>query len=621
MNFILATAGHVDHGKSALVKALTGIDPDRLPEEKARGITIDLGFAHLDLDGHTVGLVDVPGHEDFVKNMVAGVGSVDLALLVVAADDGWMPQTEEHLQILTYLGITRGLVALTKIDLASNEELVRTSVREKLQNTPFAEAPIVSTSVITGRGVDELKATLGKILSQTPPPLNIAKPRLSVDRVFTLLGVGVVVTGTLTGGEFRRGQAVSLQPGSRRARIRGIHSYNRSVDVSQPGTRTALNLSDIAADEVRRGDVITAGSVASDSKTWDVVLERSARATGRGIKDGALVRIHFGSANAAARAVFLDAKILPAGERALAQVRFDEDVFAFTGDRFIVRDSTEQNTLAGGIVLSAEADRRHFHTAERRRFLQARADSPNDPAAFIASQLARDGFADRKALLVNSRFSNAAIAEAVRRLVEKNAAVVSNDLTFDANWWGSLRERAIAHIEASHKQRPNQPGVPVNEVRAAADCAADVFDTLLADLCRSGFVQNGTMISRRSHRLELPPTLQRTAEKVRAALNVKPLDPPSLKEIAPDDPSQQVVRFLIQTGEVIELNKEVVILAQGFERARDEARRIISERGPTTAGELRQALGTSRRVIIPLLEYMDKRGITLREGDKRSLIP
>lgn len=614
-NYILATAGHVDHGKSSLVKALTGTDPDRLPEEKSRGITIDLGFAHLELEGgYNLGLVDVPGHEDFVKNMVAGVGSVDLALLVVAADDGWMPQTEEHLQILTYLGVTRGVIALTKIDLAQDEEKVRASIRDKLQNSPFADAPIVATSMMTGRGIEELKSTLLTLLSKTPAQENIGKPRLSIDRVFTLLGVGVVVTGTLSGGELRKSQAVALQPGSRRARIRGIHSYNRAVDASSPGTRTALNLSDIGAAQVQRGDVITADTTSIDSQTWDVLLERSARATGPAIKAETSVRVHFGSANALARIVFLDAKNLAPGQRALAQLRFEENVFAWEGDRFIVRDASEQHTLCGGIILSVDADRRHFHTPERQLFLETRAAAPNDTRVFVASHLERFGYAGRKSLLKNSRFSDAAISNAL------GSAISAGDLVADAKWWSALRERAIACIDAAHREHPNQPGVGLNDVRAAVDCPTNVFDALLADLCRSGFAQNGTTISRQSHRLELPPALQKPADKIRAALNAKPFDPPSVKEIAPDAASQQALRFLLQTGEATEISKELVLLTATYSRAVELIRASLS-RAPATASELRQALNTSRRVIIPLLEHLDKVGVTRREGDKRSLIP
>src|SRR5438552_3323848 len=365
--FIVATAGHVDHGKSALVKALTGTDPDRLPEEKARGITIDLGFAHLELPSAAhrasatlhLGIVDVPGHEDFVKNMVAGVGSVDLALFVVAADDGWMPQTEEHLQILTSLGVGRAVVALTKIDLAENEALVQAQLRDKLADSPFAQAPIVPTSVVSGRGLEELKVTLAQVLSDTPPPRDIGKPRLPVDRVFTLRGIGTVVTGTLTGGGLRRGQAVVIHPSGKTARIRTLKNHNRDVEVCGPGMRTALNLPDVedsaSAAGVQRGDVITLPETGAPSPAMDVLLEKSARLTGgktggaRPLRDGSLVRIHVGSANVPARVFFLETGQLCAGGSALAELRFKFPVFAFASDRFIVRDWSEQATLAGGI--------------------------------------------------------------------------------------------------------------------------------------------------------------------------------------------------------------------------------------------------------------------------------
>jgi len=302
-HFIVATAGHVDHGKSALIKALTGTDPDRLPEEKARGITIDLGFAHLELPSPTssssihVGIVDVPGHEDFVKNMVAGVGSVDLALLVVAADDGWMPQTEEHLQILTYAGVRRAVVSLTKADLAEDEAATVAEVLQRLKGSAFAEAPIVPTSVLTGRGLDALKATLAKELSEASLSRDIGKPRLAVDRVFTLPGTGTVVTGTLAGGTLQSGQPVVIQPGGHHARIRRIQSHGHDVDASGPSTRTALNLADVnAAEGIGRGDVITLADLGGSSDCLDVLLEISPRAS-RSLKDGVRVRVHYGSAN------------------------------------------------------------------------------------------------------------------------------------------------------------------------------------------------------------------------------------------------------------------------------------------------------------------------------------
>ena len=373
-HFILATAGHVDHGKSFLVKALTGLDPDRLPEEKARGMTIDLGFAHLELPdpnrpsaSFLLGIVDVPGHEDFVKNMVAGVGSVDLALLVVAADDGWMPQTEEHLQILTHLGVARAVVALTKVDLAQDECRVTAGIRDKLRGTPFADAPIVPTSVISGRGLDELKAILTQLLVDAPRPRDFGKPRLPVDRVFKLPGIGTVVTGTLTGGILRRGQTVAVQPSGKTTRIRNIQSHNHDVDASGPGMRTALNLPELKAAEIHRGDVITLPELGGPSETLDVYVEISPR-TNHALKNDARVRIHHGSGNVAGRVAFGEGKELAVGGCAPAQLQLEVPTFIFAGDRCILRDWAEQRTLAGAIVLDPDASRKGFETKRAGHF-------------------------------------------------------------------------------------------------------------------------------------------------------------------------------------------------------------------------------------------------------------
>ncbi|HSV16700.1 MAG TPA: selenocysteine-specific translation elongation factor, partial [Tepidisphaeraceae bacterium] len=368
--YILATAGHVDHGKSALVLALTGIDPDRLPEEKARGITIELGFAELRLPSppdvapaveYQVGVVDVPGHEDFVKNMVAGVGSIDAAMLVVAADDGWMPQTEEHLQILTYLGVSHGVIALSKIDLAVDEQRAIDAVRQKLRGSPLADAPIIPTSVPAKRGLTELKSALAEVLARTPPQRDLGKPRLSIDRAFSLKGVGTVVTGTLAGGQLRRGQQVIVQPTGVATRIRGMQSHNREIELALPGSRVALHLADVhpsdgramrAPSTVGRGDVVSVAELGAPSRTIDVLLERSSRqATARTLKNGTLVQIHHGTSATPARVRLLGATQLEPGNRGIARLALQSPLLALTGDRFVVRDWPEQHTLAGGIVL------------------------------------------------------------------------------------------------------------------------------------------------------------------------------------------------------------------------------------------------------------------------------
>ena len=628
-HFIVATAGHVDHGKSALVKALTGTDPDRLPEEKARGITIDLGFAQLEIPASApgassllLGIVDVPGHEDFVKNMVAGVGSIDLALFVVAADDGWMPQTEEHLQILTYLGVNRAVVALTKIDLIQDERRAAAAIHEKLRDTPFADAPIISTSVVTGRGLGHLKAALAQVLADTPSALDIGKPRLPVDRVFILRGIGTVVTGTLTGGTLRRGQIVAIQPSGKAARIRNIQSHNRDVELAVPGTRTALNLPDTAAsDDVHRGDVVTLAEFGGPSEILDVLLKVSPRAN-RSLRGGAQVRVHHGSANVCAKVVFFIDKELASGEQALAQLRLESSVFVFAGDRFVLRDSSGQMTLAGGVVLDPNPSRKLFRSEERLSYLRRLAESPGDAVTFVASQIGRDHAFNRSQLLLKSKFSAADISSAVSRLAAEGHLVIAGDFAVSATKWLLLRQRTADAIEAWHRTHPEQAGLSLSDLRANLEAdlpISELFEPLVADLCRSEFVQVGNTIRRVTHRPALPPLLQAAAAKLRAALAANPFVPPSRKELAPDSVSQQALRFLIKTGEIVEISAEVVLAAESLKRMTELIRQYIQDNGPATVSQLRQELACSRRVIVPLLERLDRDGVTLRNGDTRKL--
>ena len=628
-HFIVATAGHVDHGKSALIKALTGTDPDRLPEEKARGITIDLGFAHLELPSPVppparflLGIVDVPGHEDFVTNMVAGVGAIDLALLIVAADDGWMPQTEEHLQILTYFGVTRAVVALTKADLALDEGAVVAAIRERLRDSPFAEAPIVPTSVVTGRGVDDLKQTLAHVLAGTPAPRDIGKPRLPVDRVFTLSGIGTVVTGTLSGGALRRGQSVTLQPSGKATRIRRIQSHALDVESSGPGTRTALNLADVdAIDDVHRGDVVTLPELGGPSEFLDVLLEISPRAT-RSIKDGVRVRAHHGSGNVAAHVALPTGKELAAGARGLAQLRLEAPAFVFAGDRFTVRDWSEQRTLAGAIVLDPDASRKAFRSAARQQWLGRVAEGIGDVRRLAAAYVARSGAARRQELLLKSHFSAAEIDDAVAGLASEGVLITVGDFVCEAATWQALSRQATDAIDAAQRAHPEHLGVSLADLRASLQTAMpfdEMFEPLVESLGREGFARAGALIRRASHKPALPQPLQAAGARIGEVLAGKLLDPPSRKELAPDPLSQRALRFLIDTGEVVEINADLVMAAAAVGRATELVRAFIRDHGPATVSDLRQALSSSRRVVVPLLEYLDRTFVTLRQGDKRAL--
>ena len=630
-HFVIATAGHVDHGKSALVTALTGTDPDRLPEEKARKITIELGFAELNLtapNGQTIhaSIIDVPGHEDFVRNMIAGVGSIDLALFVVAADDGWMPQTEEHLQILNYLRVQRGVIALTKSDLGGID-VVAERIQEKLRDTPFARVPIVPTSIRTGEGIENLEDTLATELTRANPQADFGKPRLFIDRAFTLRGIGAVVTGTLSGGSIRRSQDVVVQSKNAAARVRSIQNHGRDVEIAQPGTRTAINLPDLSIGEhgIQRGDVVTIHSLGSPQVTIDVLLERSSRLkrnspAARPIRNSSSVQVHFGTGRIAAKITLLDEPALGAGQNAIARLRLDSPIVAFVGDRFVVRDSSEQNTIAGGTVLDPDADQTTFRSNAQIQFLRERATAPHDIDVCVRSEIALREFVPRKALLNKSPFSDDEISEALARLECAGEIVLCGEIVTDRNAWQQLREQAASLIDEAHKGNPERAGVDLNELRSALHVQeSNVFEALIADLCVKDFVRKGPAIARTSHRPLLPAELQAVERKIREALSGRPFDPPPRREIETDRHAQQVLRFLTETGDLSEIGPDVVLLRENFEHMKREVADFIARNGPATVSELRKALESSRRIMVPFLEKLDRDGVTRRMGDKRWL--
>jgi selenocysteine-specific elongation factor len=632
-HFILATAGHVDHGKSALVKALTGTDPDRLPEEKARGITIELGFAQLILNPPNeqrlcIGIVDVPGHEDFVRNMIAGVGSVDLALLVVAADDGWMPQTEEHLQILNYLGVKRAVIALTKSDLGKIDN-VATEIRNRLGSTAFANSPLIPTSTRPNQGIEELKRALCVEFSDIQPQRNIAKPRLFVDRAFTLRGIGTVVTGTLTGGMLRRGQSVVAQRLNLSARIRSIQNHGCDRQFAEPGMRTAINLPDAAIGPtgaaIKRGDVVTIANLGSPTATLDVLLARlprqnSSSPAARPLKNGAAVYVHHGTTRVPAKVELLEDGTLAGGDEAIAQLRLKSPLFAFLGDRFVIRDPSEQFTIGGGVVLDPRGDRKDFRDPAQRALLTARARAAHDVNVCAQSELTRYGFTQSKTLLPQSNFSAEEIATALIFLEEQGTIVLHGEIAADAEQWRALFRRARTSIDDAHQRHPEQRGLELVELRAQLhDQSSDVFEALVFDLCANGFVRERSTIARRSHRATLPAQIQPAAQRIRAALAAKPFDPPGREEMAKDQNLRQALRFLIEQGEVIEVTSDIVLLREASEDMCTAVVAFISQSGPASTSSLRQHLGTSRRIVIPFLEYLDRSGVTRRTGDTRQL--
>ena len=606
-HFIIATAGHVDHGKSALVKALTGTDPDRLPEEKARKITIDLGFAELNVAGPSggkihAGIIDVPGHEDFVRNMIAGVGSIDFALFAVAADDGWMPQTEEHLQILSYLGVQSAMIALTKSDLGDIDAMAA-QIREQLHESPFASAQIIPTSTRTGEGIENLKNALAAELGKMAPQRDFGKPRLFIDRVFTLRGIGTVVTGTLTGGKLRRGQSVVVEPGHLETRIRSIQNHGSELECAEPGMRTAINLPDVAIDHIRRGNVITSVDLGPASSAVSVRLEISSRIRrARRLKNGTSVYLHHGTSRVAA-------KVLHLQNTDTAQVRLASPIFAFLGDRFVLRDGSERHTIAGGVILGPRGDGDCLLSV-----------SVVGVEACAEAEIVDREFVQKRAVLTKSHFGAKEIAEAIRRLESRSAIVVHGEIAASAEAWRRLRRAAMAMIDDAHNRHPERVGLDLNKIRAALrDCPAEVFDALVVELCIDEFVRRGPTIARATHQPALPAELAFAEARVREVLSQKPFDPPARKEIAQDGKGEQVIRFLIEAGELIEIDSNIVLLRDSFEQMKTAVVNFLSKNGPATVSELRQAMASSRRIIVPFLEGLDRESVTRRVGDKRRL--
>ena len=631
-NFILATAGHIDHGKSTLIEALSGINPDRLPEEQKRGMTIDLGFAHLNIKDtenqdeiFSLGLIDVPGHADFVKNMVAGAGSVDLAMFVVAADDGWMPQSEEHLQILSYLNVKRAVVALTKSDTVDDIDFSIEVIRDSLKGSAFENSPVVPVCALIGEGIDEIKKVIINELKELPPPADISKPRLCVDRVFSPKGVGTVITGTTHGGGFSKGQKVIIQPQGTETTIRSIQNHNSQLDDCKPGMRTALNIPDIeilkgkSKEGIRRGDTITIADLGTPSRRVHVEVHVSERATKiQIIKHAQRVRFHHFSTTISGKILFFENTNLEKGNKQIAEIRLDRPVFTFAGDRFVLRDWSKQFTIGGGIILDSSPPKRSYRTEKQRNFLLMRASNPNEFTTHLNSLLTRDHFIKSDTPLSQSSFSKSVIEDTI----ENNDAVVSGNFIIDKNWWSEINEIAGNRIKTIHEKHPELPGIDISQLRTFMKkrvVDSKLFEFLIDQLCKSGFTKKDTILSIDSHKASLPNHLTSSGKKIRILLDENPLEPPNPKEIINSESDEAALKFLLQTNEAIQLDEKVILLSKNYNEAVDKIRSYITQNGPATAADLRKALSSTRRVIIPLLEHLDKEGITFRSGDTRVL--
>ena len=619
--YVIGTAGHVDHGKSTLVKALTGIDPDRLPEEKAREMTVDLGFAWMTLpSGREVSIVDVPGHERFIKNMLAGVGAIDLALLIVAADESVMPQTREHLAILDILQIRRGLIVITKTDLVDEElvELVKAEVEDALEATSFQGCPMVGVSAYTGAGLQELRAAIDKVLDQTESRPDLGRPRLPVDRCFSISGFGTVVTGTLIDGVLAVGQEVELAPSGRRGRIRGLQSHKNKVDHTQPGVRLAVNVSGLSRIDIKRGEILTAPGWLRPTKRLDARL-RMVKGALHALRHNEGVTFHLFTSEATARVRLLDADRLVPGAEGWVQILLSEDLPMVKGDFFVIRSA--EDTLGGGQVVDPNPRRRHrrFNLELIERLMMLDQGSGEDVLLSVADQW---GPCDLTTLSRRSNLPEAEVLERIGRLAADEAVVVLGDLgsdneaaVYSTQGWNILKSKLSVALRTYHNQYPLRRGVPVQEVRSRLGMSQPVFTRALARLTSEGDVfESGQSLKSPDHQITLTPQMQQQAEGFLAALERDPYSPPSDQPLDPE-----LLGVLIDGGKVVKVNESVVFAASAYQDMTEKITAHLRDEGSITVAEARTMFNSSRKYVLPLLEYLDQQHITRRVGDQRVL--
>jgi selenocysteine-specific elongation factor len=634
LNITLGTAGHVDHGKTALVKMLTGCDTDRLKAEKDRSLTIELGFAPCRMaDERIVGIVDVPGHVDFIRNMVAGAHGVDVVIFIIAADDGVMPQTREHLDILTLMGCEKGLVALTKTDLVDDElrDLVEVEVREFLQATFLEHAPVCPVSSVTGEGFDAFLKALNAVVGACEPHETRGTFRVWVERTFSLKGIGTVVSGIPSSGEVRLGDRLRVVPGGEAGRVRGLQVYGEDAEVGRAGECVAVNLSDLPADALDRGHVLTRGD-AFDAVTMAeadlAVLPRVPQP----LEDYAEVHVHVGTAEAMAHVAILEGKVIAPGEARPVQLRLDAALAVTPGDRFIVRGSMaglaggQVTTLGGGRILGTSdvrLRRQRPWTLERLAARREALDSPDAWAAVILQEagepLSREELARRAGLRTD------AADEALARLVEAGTVRESEGGRFLHRAVVEAAAEALTRaLEAFHAAHPLRQGMEESDLARASETPAAVFRAARDDLLAAGTVERrGTVLGLAGQGPRLSEADAALKARLAEALESAGLEPPDVEALAADlgEDKERVtglVRLLVDEGTLVAVGEDLVMHAAAVERAKDVAVTLFRESGGFSTVAFRDALGTSRKFAVPLLDYFDTLRLTVRKGSRRT---
>ena len=630
---IVATAGHIDHGKTLLVKALTGVDADRLPEEKQRGLTIDLGFAYLPLeDGPTIGFVDVPGHERFIRNMLAGVSGIDLALLIVAADDGPMPQTEEHLAILDLLDIRRGAVAITKTDRVDEHRIAEVvdDIHVLLAGTSLDGAEMFQVSALKGVGVAELRRFLEDTAREIPSRTTGGGFRLAIDRNFNLKGAGLVVTGTVFAGETRPGDQLMVSPGGHEVRVRGIHAQNHESDTGAAGQRCALNLTGrgIGRDSISRGDWLLAPFLNSPTRRFDARLKILA-SENRPLRHWTPVHVHAGAVALTGRVALLGDRSIPPGEAALVQIVVDTATSVNFGDRFVIRDQSARRTIGGGRVIDPFAPGRGRRAPERLALLKA-TDHEDLGTALQAMCAAAPGGIDLDRLAVARNEAPPGIATTAANAGLVVTTTSNNDIAMTPGHWDQLRSTIVEEITKHHASASDSPGMALRELRVATGVTAGMplFAAAVADLVASGkLVQEGGVIRQADHQTALAPGDAALWDKVSPLLEAEDGRPPSVPDLA--DRLRMNVRdlerFLVKLGRqglTVQVSRNRFMTPSMIRRLAGIAEKLAAETDAQrfTVRMFRDASALGRNLTIEVLEFFDRSGFTRRVGDERMIL-
>jgi selenocysteine-specific elongation factor len=631
MPYIIGTAGHIDHGKTSLIKALTGTDTDRLKEEKERGISIDLGFAHLDLpDGTSAGIVDVPGHERFIKNMLAGAHGIDLVLFTVAADDGVMPQTEEHFDIVHLLGVEMAIFVITKADLVTESRIheVEEEIDILTLGTNLESSPKVAVSSITGQGLEELKQLISTTLKSSTQTVPSGYFRLPVDRAFVLQGHGVVVTGTALSGAVALGEQVRCLPGNSLFRVRSLQVHGKSVDRAGWGQRVAMNLTGPERASIERGQVICHEKLSLTSDRFDAFLEVRP-AAGKGIKNHQRLRIHMGAAERLAKIILLGGKEkLDAKASAYCQITLNEPLLVMRGDHFVARDETAQRTLGGGIVIHPRANRHRKNEPE----LLSRLETlhKGNLAQVVETFLAEDA---AFALPIESiyQFINVREEEArakIEGLDTLRALNAEGDTLYTTEEkWNQLREQMLRLLKAFHSTHALVPGMDMEELRGKLrwELAPKVFRAVIELFLGEKIIgREENLLRLATHRVQLGGQEKVLMDKIKQILGIQPLAPPDLKELEKQagvsrQRLTEVIRLLERDGSVVRVTTDMYFLASSIEQLRATLKNYLTDKGEMTAASFRDLINSSRKYTIPLLEYFDRDGLTIRIGDVRRL--